>query len=54
LFMTPYSLFLNPIEECWAKIQKRDPRRNPHKKGDGLTPRIVDACKTVTSKDCLN
>lgn len=28
LFMPPYSLFLNPIEECWSKI-KKNIRRNP-------------------------
>ena len=51
LFMPPYSPFLNPIEECWSKI-KQNIRRNPLKKGDELTPRIAEACKTVTVEDC--
>lgn len=52
LFMPPYSPFLNPIEECWSKI-KSGIRRNPLKKDDELTPRIAEACNTVTTKDCL-
>lgn len=52
LFMPPYSPFLNPIEECWSKI-KSGIRRNPLRKGDELTPRIAEACNTVTTKDCL-
>lgn len=51
LFMPPYSPFLNPIEECWSKI-KKNIRRNPLEKGDELTPRIAEACKTVTTQDC--
>ena len=51
LFMPPYSPFLNPIEECWSKI-KQNIRRNPLKKGDELTPRIAEACKTVTVEYC--
>lgn len=51
LFMPPYSPFLNPIEECWSKI-KQNIRRNPLKRGDELTPRIAEACKTVTVEDC--
>ncbi|GAA5816558.1 hypothetical protein MFLAVUS_010088, partial [Mucor flavus] len=27
--------------------------KNPFKKGDDLAPRIAEACKTVTMKDCL-
>lgn len=51
LFMQPYSLFLNPIEECWSKIKKHI-KRNPLAKDDQLTPRIAAACNTVTVDDC--
>lgn len=53
LFMPPYSPFLNPIEECWSKI-KKNIRRNPLSKLDQLTPRIAEACATVTVNDCVN
>lgn len=43
LLMSPYSSFLNPIEECWSKI-----KRNPL----SLTPRVKAACETITTKDC--
>lgn len=52
LFMPPYSPFLNPIEEYWSKI-KKNVRRNLLGKADTLTPRIVEACQTVTVEDCL-
>jgi len=51
LFMPPYSPFLNPIEECWAKI-KSDIKRNPLDKADQLTPRIASACQKVSVSDC--
>lgn len=52
LFLPPYSPFLNPIEECWSKI-KKNIRGNPLSKLDQLTPRIDDACATVTVQDCI-
>lgn len=51
LFMPPYSLFLNPIEECWSKI-KNNIRKNHLGSNDTLTSRITEACKTVTTEDC--
>jgi transposase len=51
LYMPPYSPFLNPIEECWAKI-KSQIRRNPLSKDDVLSDRIAEACKTITIDDC--
>ncbi|KAI8883903.1 hypothetical protein K501DRAFT_183453 [Backusella circina FSU 941] len=50
--MPPYPPFLNPIEECWSKI-RNEIKRSPLKKGDKLTPRVAEACNTVTTKDCL-
>ena len=52
LFMPPYSPFLNPIEECWAKI-KSNIKRNPLDTNSKLTPRIVEACQSVTVEDCM-
>lgn len=52
LFMPPYSPFLNPIEECWAKI-KSNIKRSPLDSSSKLTPRIIEACKSVTVQDCL-
>jgi transposase len=51
LYMPPYSPFLNPIEECWAKI-KANIKRNPLSKDDQLSDRISEACHTVTIEDC--
>ncbi|KAG1152017.1 hypothetical protein G6F37_002396 [Rhizopus arrhizus] len=51
LFLPPYSPFLNPIEECWAKV-KTNIRKNQLCKVDQLTPRIAAACATVTAEDC--
>ncbi|KAG2210628.1 hypothetical protein INT45_005344, partial [Circinella minor] len=51
LFMPPYSLFLNPIEECWLKMKKLI-RRNPLDERDTLTPHIAKACLQVTVEDC--
>jgi transposase len=51
LLLPPYSPFLNPIEECWAKV-KTNTRRNQLSKVDQLTPRIAAACATVTAEDC--
>lgn len=52
LFMPPYSPFLNPIEECWAKI-KGNIKRSPLDENSTLTPRIAEACKTVSADNCL-
>ncbi|ORE02425.1 hypothetical protein BCV72DRAFT_188599, partial [Rhizopus microsporus var. microsporus] len=52
LFMPPYSPFLNPIEECWAKI-KNNIKRNPLDTNSKLTPRIVEACQSVAVEDCM-
>ncbi|CEP10225.1 hypothetical protein [Parasitella parasitica] len=52
LFMPPYSPFLNPIEECWSKIKKHG-KRNPLSALDSSTPRIQEACRSVSTKDCL-
>ncbi|KAI8635724.1 hypothetical protein BD408DRAFT_325637, partial [Parasitella parasitica] len=40
------------IEECWSKI-KSNIRRNPLDTGDKLTPRIKEACLTVTADNCI-
>ncbi|KAI8877529.1 hypothetical protein K501DRAFT_197968 [Backusella circina FSU 941] len=50
--MPPYSPFLNPIEECWSKI-KSNIKRNPLDTNSMLTPRIVEACQSVTVADCI-
>ncbi|KAG1453538.1 hypothetical protein G6F46_009171 [Rhizopus delemar] len=50
LFMSHYSPFLNPIEECWSKIKKII-RRSPLDKADSLTPRITEACSQITVED---
>lgn len=52
LFIPPYSPFLNPIEECWAKIKSKI-KRNPLDTNSKLTPRIVEACQSVSVNDCL-
>lgn len=51
LFLPPYSPFLNPIEECWAKI-KAEVRKTPLKGKENLALRIQEAAQTVTAKDC--
>ncbi|CDH60001.1 hypothetical protein RO3G_03680 [Lichtheimia corymbifera JMRC:FSU:9682] len=51
LFLPPYSPFLNPIEECWAKIKKQV-RKTPLSSNDSLATRIQVAAKTVNAKDC--
>ena len=51
LFLPPYSPFLNPIEECWAKV-KKNTRRHQLSKVDQLTPRIAATCATATAEDC--
>lgn len=52
LLMPLYSPFLDPIEECLAKI-KGNIRRSPLDENSTLTPRIAEACKTVTVDNCL-
>lgn len=39
LFLPPYSLFLNPIKECWAKI-KAEERKTPLTGNGNLAQRI--------------
>lgn len=51
LFLPPYSPFLNPIEECWAKL-KANVRRNPLSSQDKLSPRVLEAAHTITAQDC--
>lgn len=51
LFLPPYSPFLNPIEECWAKV-KAEVRKNPLSSKDSLVERIEEAARTVSAKDC--
>ncbi|KAG2208789.1 hypothetical protein INT45_010949 [Circinella minor] len=51
LFLPPYSLFLNPIEECWAQI-KREVRKTPLEKNEILATHIEEAAKIVTTKNC--
>lgn len=53
LFMSPYSPFLNPIEERWSKI-KSNIKRAPLDENSILTPHIVQACQRVTIDDCLD
>ena len=51
LYLPPYSPFLNPIEEFWAKVKARV-RRSPLDDHDSLAPRIRDAALHVTPQDC--
>ncbi|KAG2192018.1 hypothetical protein INT47_008244 [Mucor saturninus] len=51
LFMSPYSPFLNPIEECYSKIKKHI-KRNTLSTLDTLTPRVKAACETIITEDC--
>ncbi|KAI8640740.1 hypothetical protein BD408DRAFT_325091, partial [Parasitella parasitica] len=51
LFMPLYSPFLHSIEEYQAKI-KSNIKRNLLDKENKLTPRIAEACQTVTVSDC--
>lgn len=47
IFLPPYSSFLNPIEECWVKVQKNT---RASIKVDQLTTRIAAACATDIQK----
>ena len=51
LYLPPYSPFLNPIEEFWAKV-KAGIRRNALKTDDRLSDRICESVNNVTRKDC--
>jgi transposase len=51
VYLPPYSPFLNPIEEFWSKV-KYHVKRSALDTNDTLTPRIKEACKTVTLSDC--
>jgi transposase len=50
LYLLPYSLFLNPIEEIWLKV-KADVRRTPLKADDRFTDRICESTGKVKRKD---
>lgn len=47
IYLPPYSPFLNPIEEFWAKV-----RRDCLTVKDNLSDRITEAAKKVTEPDC--
>ena len=49
--LPPYSPFLNPIEECWAKI-KNGVRSAPLTDRDNLIQRIAESGRKVTASDC--
>lgn len=50
-YLPPYSPFLNPIEEFWAKV-KTNVRRDCLTVNDNLGDRITEAGKLVTRSDC--
>lgn len=50
-YLPPYSPFLNPIEEFWAKV-KAGIRRDCLTVKDNLSERITEAAKLVTIEDC--
>ena len=51
LYLPPYSPFLNPIEEFWAKV-KAGIRRNALSADDRLIDGICDSVRYVTRADC--
>ncbi|EIE80620.1 hypothetical protein RO3G_05325 [Rhizopus delemar RA 99-880] len=51
IYLPPYSPFLNPIEEFWAKV-KTLVRRSPMTDRDNLVARIREAAEQVTHEDC--
>lgn len=52
LFRPPYSPFLNPIERVLVQ-DKKQVKRNPLSALYSLTPRIQEACSSVSTEDCL-
>jgi transposase len=52
-YLSPYLLFLNPIELFWSKI-KGNIRRDCISVDDNLSLRITEAAKKVTQEDCAN
>lgn len=52
LFIPPYLPFLNPIDECWSKIEGNI-KRNTLDSNSKLIPRIIEPCQAVTVEDCL-
>lgn len=50
-YLPPYSPFLNPIEEFWAKV-KTGVRRDCLTVKGNLSERITEAAKLVTIEDC--
>ena len=51
IYLPPYSPFLNPIEEFWAKV-KTLVRRSPMTDRDNLVARIREAAEQVIPEDC--
>ncbi|KAG0735226.1 hypothetical protein G6F57_007175 [Rhizopus arrhizus] len=51
IYLPPYSSFLNPIEEFWAKV-KTLVRRSPVTDRNNLVARIREAAENVTPEDC--
>jgi transposase len=51
LYLPPYSPYLNPIEELWAKI-KAGIRRNELRADERLSNRICESVRKVTRADC--
>ena len=51
IYLPPYSPFLNPIEEFWAKV-KAGVRRDCLTVKDNLSDRITEAAKKVTESNC--
>ncbi|KAG0738908.1 hypothetical protein G6F35_015450 [Rhizopus arrhizus] len=51
IYLPPYSPFLNPIEEFWAKV-KTLVHRSPMTDRDNLVARIREAAEQVAPEDC--
>jgi transposase len=50
-YLPPYSPFLNPIEEFWAKL-KGGIRRNGLSSSDNLSMKIVESAKKISDSNC--
>lgn len=50
LYLPPYSPFLNPIEECWAKMKANFKRTRVTEK-DTLSNKVQEAAISVTQED---
>ena len=51
LYLPPYSVFLNPIEEFWSKV-KADIRRHAVTADDRPSDRICESVQKVPGRDC--